>query len=187
MDGGGKDAGVFFHELGCHSSWEDSAPPSKRRQTCRCLRLGCSPRAAPLLPKRPTGRILRPMYQAGSMSGAGKERARTVYRYALPGVCAVCSRRLQGPAHTLSSLLPHHPGRAGTHLQSRGHTEGLMGPSVGDGLALGNRNSNSLQDQLAPPSPPWFPWGKPVRSARPPWWREVNPSPVCWAGALGSR
>lgn len=36
--------------------------------------------AAVLRPKRPTGLILRPAYQAGSMSGSGKERARACAR-----------------------------------------------------------------------------------------------------------
>lgn len=31
MDGGGKDVGVFFYELGCYLFWEDLAFFFKRR------------------------------------------------------------------------------------------------------------------------------------------------------------
>ena len=52
---------------------EGSAPPSRGKQagTRREPGLGPSPGAALRRPKRPTGRIPRPAYQAGLMSGAG--------------------------------------------------------------------------------------------------------------------
>lgn len=53
---------------------EGSALPSRGKQagTRRGPGLALSPGAALRRPKRPTGRIPRPAYQAGLMSGAGK-------------------------------------------------------------------------------------------------------------------
>lgn len=73
-----REAGLLsshLHHLTWCPSWGASGPPSTLRQVSgHCgLDLGPSGRAAPLRPKRPTGRMPRPAYQAGLMSGAGKK------------------------------------------------------------------------------------------------------------------
>lgn len=98
----------------CHPSWEGSAPPSRGKQASRCQRLGFRTfcRAALLRPKRPTGLIPRPAYQAGSMSGAGKERAwavpadaTRVWPCAPAGGRAWCTRSASpGPPFTAADL-----------------------------------------------------------------------------------
>lgn len=56
-------------------SWGHPGPPGTQRQGSRHRGPGLGPSrsSAPLRPKRPTGRMPRPAYQAGLMSGAGKE------------------------------------------------------------------------------------------------------------------
>lgn len=80
--GGGGQGGWAWAQHHClHELRENLALPSSGRQLSRHRRPGpvTSLRAALLLPKRPTGLIPRPVYQAGLMSGAGKERVRAAY------------------------------------------------------------------------------------------------------------
>lgn len=70
-------------------------------------------RASLLRPKRPTGLIRRPVYQAGLMSGAGGEQRELSQTH---GACRVRPGLPpgpgQGPVHTrmLSSRRPRRPG-----------------------------------------------------------------------------
>lgn len=147
--GWGQTAGVSAPALGCHPPWEGSAPPSRGKPAGRCLWTFL--RATLRRPKRPTGLILRPEYQAGSMSGAGGKECQH-HRCASLGVCAVWPRLAGGRAQSTSSalptvalswLLPCHPGLRGGPPVTEGQLEGLARPFPDAGVALGNGNSSS--------------------------------------------
>lgn len=95
---------------GHQPSWGYLALPCRGRRVSqpRGLGLGVSRRAALLRPKRPTGLIPRPLYQAGSMSGAAEGRAVPSPGRVLGPGRQVSAQGLSSPTGPLSGWLPGH-------------------------------------------------------------------------------
>lgn len=158
---GGTAPQLFLCGLSCHPSRAGSAPPCRGKQVGCRQRLGfaTSLRAALLRPKRPTGLILRPVYQAGSMSGAGKERVRAAHG------CGCCVHGMRTPctpvggrAQCTHAVLPQGRQLTAVHLPgpcwgsyAAGTPRGYDGASAGQQEASGNGNSNSPATPIPPP------------------------------------
>lgn len=123
---------------------------------CHRLSLGRVRRASVLRPKRPTGLILRPVYQAGSMSGAGR-RAQSSCAVS-PACPRSCSHLPACPGSHLHPLYPQGP--APIPPSARGPACGVVGSrlaTAGPGTHTQHCPQGSELTAAQSPGPGWDP------------------------------